>query len=107
MIRGYRGPKKPSINQPRIGNILDPLGNGRKWTNVWGAVMNVPQPSGEPITPTPTPTPGLSPTPTPTATITPTPTPSSTPTTPQLFEPLLIAPDTYLQVGLNEYLEYT
>lgn len=103
MIRGYRGPKKPSINQPRIGNILDPLGDGRKWTNVWGAVINVPKPTEEPITPTPTPT-SITPTPTPTVTVTPT--PSATPE-PELLDPILVANNTYLQVGLNEYLEFT
>ncbi len=92
MIRPYR-PSKQSINQPRIGNILDPLGNDKKWTNVWGAVMNVPQPSGGvPVSPTPTPsatptmtvTPTITPTNTPTPSVTPTstvtPTPSVTPT---------------------------
>ena len=82
MIRPYR-PSKQSINQPRIGNILDPLGNDKKWTNVWGAVMNVPQPSGGvPVSPTPTPsvTPTNTPTPSVTPTSTVTPTPSVTPT---------------------------
>lgn len=85
MIRPYKGPQRQPINQPRIGNILDPLGNGKKWTNVWGAVMNVPQPSGgAPVSPTPTPTNTATPTPTPsitpTQTATNTPTPSITPT---------------------------
>lgn len=93
MIRGYKGPQRQPINQPRIGNILDPLGNEKKWTNVWGAVMNVPQPSGgAPVSPTPTPsitpttsvtpTPSVTPTITPTRTVTPTPsiTPTITPT---------------------------
>lgn len=85
MIRPYKGPQRQPINQPRIGNILDPLGDGKKWTNVWGAVMNVPQPSGgAPVSPTPTPTNTETPTPTPsitpTQTATNTPTPSITPT---------------------------
>lgn len=85
MIRPYKGPQRQPINQPRIGNILDPLGDARKWTNVWGAVMNVPQPSGgAPVSPTPTPTNTETPTPTPsitpTQTATNTPTPSITPT---------------------------
>ena len=88
MIRPYR-PSKQSVNQPRIGNILDPLGNDKKWTNVWGAVMNVPQPSGgAPVSPTPTPSVTPTNTVTPTASVTPTPsitptntlTPSVTPT---------------------------
>jgi hypothetical protein len=82
MIRPYR-PSKQSINQPRIGNILDPLGNDKKWTNVWGAVMNVPQPSGGvPVSPTPTPSVTPTMTVTPTSTVTPTPsvTPTNTPT---------------------------
>jgi hypothetical protein len=83
MIRPYR-PSKQSVNQPRIGNILDPLGNDKKWTNVWGAVMNVPQSSGgAPVSPTPTPsvTPTMTVTPTPSVTPTSsvTPTPSVTP----------------------------
>lgn len=85
MIRGYRGPQRQPINQPRIGNLLDPLGDDRKWTNVWGAVMNVPQPSGgAPVSPTPTPTASVTPTPSITPSVTPTssltPTPSITPT---------------------------
>jgi len=91
MIRPYKGPQRQPINQPRVGNILDPLGDGKKWTNVWGAVMNV-QKDSTPVTPTPTPsvtptmtvtpTSSLTPTPTitPTNTVTPTPTSSLTPT---------------------------
>jgi hypothetical protein len=78
MIRPYTPSK-----QPRIGNILDPLGNDKKWVNVWGAVMNVPQPSGgAPVSPTPTPTSSVTPTPSVTPTNTPTPsiTPSVSPT---------------------------
>lgn len=83
MIRPYKGPQRQPINQPRVGNILDPLGDGKKWTNVWGAVMNVPQPSGgAPVSPTPTPsiTPTMTVTPTNTVTPTQTPTSSLTPT---------------------------
>ena len=81
MIRGYKGPQRQPINQPRIGNILDPLGNGKKWTNVWGAVMNVPQPSsGIAVSPTPTPTASVTPTPSITPTLTPTKTSTPTPT---------------------------
>lgn len=56
--------------------------------------------------PTPTPTPSPTATPTPTTTSTPTPTPTLTPT-PELIDPILIGVDTYLSVGLNQYLEYT
>lgn len=74
-----------------------------------------------PVTPTPTPnptpsvtptntitpTPSVTPTITPTNTGTPTPTPSSTqPPTPELFDPIIAGLDTYILVGVNEYLMY-
>ena len=52
------------------------------------------------IVPTPTPTPTSSPTPTPT------PTPSPTPQI-MLINPILVDQDTYLKIGVNEYLKYT
>jgi hypothetical protein len=109
MIRPYRPSK-----QPRIGNILDPLGNDKKWVNVWGAVMNVPQPSGgAPVSPTPTPTSTVTPTPSvtptntptpsitpsvsPTSSLTPTPTPSITPSA----SPCFCTTYTYGTTGVN------
>lgn len=63
-------------------------------------------------TPTNTETPTETPTPTVTATIgltpteTPTTTPTVTPTIQILFDPILVGPDEYLEVGEDEYLQF-
>ena len=55
-----------------------------------------------------TPTPTKTPTPTPTNTTTPTPTPTPTPTSVDetLTNPIVVATDTYLSVGINLYLTF-
>jgi hypothetical protein len=58
------------------------------------------------LTPSPTITPTPTKTPTPTPTKTPTPTPTPTPNNETLTNPIVVATDTYLSVGINLYLTF-
>lgn len=82
-------PQAPKPYKPDINELMKPLSEKVNKGNIWGSIiMNVPEESAVPVSPTPTPsvtptmtvTPSSSLTPTPSVTATLTPTPSITPT---------------------------
>ena len=90
--------------------IADDLGYESCYVSEFPCCVNGPYTTTTTTTPCPSCGPNPTPSPTPSPSITPTKTPTPTPTPtqplPELTDPILISGDTYLSVGVNQYLRF-